>query len=67
MWAEFRRMVERTCLARIDRCGSVENEVTPFGPDPCGVAIVTSEAEGTDRVACIFDKATGKTEPTFAF
>lgn len=68
-WEKFRQMVEEACLAQIEQGGEVQIEVNPFGSASYGVAIVTvtSGGEGTDRMACVVDKATGEAELTAPF
>lgn len=68
-WQQFRQMVMDRCLAQIEQGGEISVEVNPFGSASYGVAIVTvtSGGEGTDRMACIVDKATGAAELTAPF
>jgi hypothetical protein len=52
----------------VTETGTVSVEVNPFGSESFGAAIVTVTAEwGSDRMICIFDKASRKAELTAAF
>lgn len=67
-WEEFRTTVATTCEALVQDPGTVTVEVNPFGSQSYGAAIVTVTADyGTDRMICIYDKATGAAELTAAF
>lgn len=68
-WRKFREAVADACLAQIEQGGDITIEVNPFGSARYGVAIVTvtSGGEGSDRMACIVDKATGEAELTAPF
>ena len=67
-WAEFRAQVETSCRALVNQPGSVAVEVNPFGSERYGVAILTIANGGTsERLACIFDKATEAAELTGPF
>ena len=65
-WDAFRDAVEAACLALVtDHRGQPSVEVNPFGSESYGAAIVTLVAEGeTDRMVCIYDKATKAAEVT---
>lgn len=68
-WAEFRSKVEEACRAQL---GEVEGEaqilVNPFGSESYGAAVVSvASTSGTDRMICIFDKASGIAELTAPF
>lgn len=69
-WEEFRAKVEQECRSLVEAPdgAAVAMDVNPFGSESYGVALVTVDvAEGQDRMACIFDKATGKAELTAPF
>ena len=71
-WDEFRAEVEAACRAAVEGLGqaggAVAVEVNPFGSEHYGVALVTlASAAGTDRLACVLDKATGAAEITAPF
>lgn len=68
-WKEFRAKVEEACRAQL---AEVEGETTilvnPFGSESYGAAVVSvATASGSDRMICIFDKATGAAELTAPF
>ncbi|MGQ0564085.1 MAG: hypothetical protein ACT4OK_03310 [Gemmobacter sp.] len=68
-WAQFRAEVEAACLAILEEPGEITVEVNPFGSQSFGAAIVTatSEGMGTQRMICIYDKATRAAELTAPF
>lgn len=68
-WTAFARAVEDACVALVDFPGAVTVEVNPFGSATYGAALVTvvSEGMGTDRMVCIYHKATGVAELTAPF
>lgn len=67
-WEAFRAEVDAACRALVQDPGEVAVEVNPFGSERFGVALVTLTAEaGTDRLACVFDKATREAELTGPF
>lgn len=67
-WDAFRAEVEAACRALVEGPGEVAVEVNPFGSEHYGVALVTlASAAGTDRMACVLDKATGAAELTAPF
>lgn len=67
-WDEFRENVRTACLALVQKQGTVTIEVNPFGTESYGVAIITVKADwGEDRMACVFDKVTGKAELSASF
>lgn len=71
-WEGFRAEVEAACRAEVEGFGEVGGEVAvdvnPFGSEHYGVALVTLASEaGTDRMACVFDKATRQAELTAPF
>ena len=67
-WEAFRVMVQTTCAALIEDPGRVTVEVSPFGSESYGAALITVTAgTGTDRMICIVDKVTGRTELTAPF
>jgi hypothetical protein len=67
-WSEFRENVRTACLALVREQGTVTIEVNPFGTESYGVAIITVKADwGEDRMACVFDKVTGKAELSASF
>lgn len=67
-WEAFRGEVEAACRALVQDPGEVAVEVNPFGSESYGVALVTLTAEyGTDRMACVFDKASRTAELTGPF
>jgi hypothetical protein len=62
-WAAFRAEVEAACRALVADPGEVSVEVSPFGSESYGAALVTLAApEGTDRMVCVLDKATRRAE-----
>ena len=64
-WEEFRAAVDHSCRALVEAPAqaSVAVEVSPFGSESYGAALVTvGYAEGQDRMICIYDKATAKAE-----
>jgi hypothetical protein len=67
-WVAFRSEVAAACLALVQGPGTARIEVNGFGSESYGVALVmlTSDA-GTDRMICVFDKATGKAELSAPF
>jgi hypothetical protein len=67
-WEEFREDVRAACLALVQVQGTVTIEVNPFGTESYGVALVTVKADwGEDRMACVFDKVSGKAELSASF
>ena len=69
-WGAFREEVRTACEALVEAPADAEvvTEVNPFGSESYGVALVTVTASyGTDRMACVFDKATRRAELTAAF
>ena len=67
-WDAFRAEVDAACRALVQDPGEVAVEVNPFGSESFGVALVTLTAPyGTDRMACVFDKATRAAEITGPF
>lgn len=65
-WKAFRAAVEQSCRALVEAPPSAEVtvEVSPFGSESYGAALVTV---GRDRMICVHDKATGKAELTAPF
>lgn len=65
-WEAHRDAVEAACLALVaDWRGQPSIEVNPWGSESYGAAILTLHSEGeTDRVVCVFDKASGRAEVT---
>ena len=67
-WEAFRAEVDAACRALVEDAGEVGVEVNPFGSESYGAALVTLTTEyGTDRMACILDKATREAEITGPF
>jgi hypothetical protein len=69
-WEEFRAAVDQSCRALVEAPAqaSVAVEVSPFGSESYGAALVTvGYAERKDRMICIYDKATAKAELTAPF
>jgi hypothetical protein len=67
-WDEFRLMVQTTCAALVQDPGTVKIDVNPFGSESFGAALVSvTYPQGTDRMICIVDKATGRAELTAPF
>jgi hypothetical protein len=67
-WVAFRATVGAACLALVKDQGTVSAEVNPFGTQSYGVAIVTLASEaGTDRMVCVYDKASHKAELSASF
>jgi len=67
-WDAFRQKVHEACLAALDASAPADIEVNPFGSEHFGVALVRVAYEGgTDMMACIYDKATGRAELTTPF
>ena len=67
-WAAFRADVEAACRALVQDPGEVAVEVNDFGSEHYGAAIVTLTAGGgSDRMICIYDKATRAAELTAPF
>lgn len=69
-WDAFRAEVASACtaLAEAPADATVQVEVNPFGSQSYGVALVeVTTPAGTDRMACIFDKATRAAELTAPF
>lgn len=66
-WEEFRAEVKAACTALAPSGGALLVEVSPFGSESYGAAIVYQLTEaGLDRYLCIFDKQTQKAELTAA-
>jgi len=62
-WEAFRSEVAATCLALQDAPKNAAVEVSPFGSESYGAAIVTSITDGiVTRQVCIFDKQSHKAE-----
>ena len=62
-WEAFRKDVATACLALVEGPGEKQIEVNPFGSQSYGVAQVDLTAPaGTDRMVCIYDKATKTAE-----
>lgn len=67
-WEEFRSDVRTACEAIAPKGTTVFIEVSPFGSESYGAAIVYQLTEsGLDRYVCIYDKQTQKAEITTAF
>ena len=68
-WAQFRTEVDTACRALLQAPGAVVVEVNPFGSERYGAALVTvaTEALGTERMICIYDKAAKTAELTAPF
>jgi hypothetical protein len=68
-WIAFRAEVEAACMAILEEPGEIVVEVNPFGSQTYGAAIVTvtSQGMGTDRMICVYDKATKAAELTAPF
>lgn len=67
-WEEWRAEVDAACRALVTDPGGIEIEVNPFGSEHYGVAIITLTTQaGSDRMVCIFDKASKEAELTAAF
>ncbi len=67
-WDQFRADVGAACLALVQGPGTAKVEVNPFGSDSYGVAVVTlSSGAGTDRMICVYDKASKKAELSAPF
>ena len=67
-WDEFRDNVRRACRALVPDTPGVRVEVNPFGSEHYGVAIVTvDDGAGTDRMICIYDKASHAAELSSPF
>ena len=64
----FRAEVDAACRALVQDQGEVAVEVNPFGSESFGAALVTLTAEaGTDRMVCVYYKATRTAEITAPF
>lgn len=62
-WETFRTEVRDSCLALAEPLGTAVVEVSPFGSENYGVALVTLETEGAvERRVCVFDKKTKAVE-----
>ena len=62
-WVAFRAEVAAVCLALPDAPKGAAVEVSPFGSESYGAAIVTSITDGVlARQVCIFDKVSHKAE-----
>jgi hypothetical protein len=67
-WEEFRQRVQTACAALVQDPGEVTIEVNPFGSESYGAALVSvATPQATDRMICIVDKVTGRTELTAPF
>lgn len=71
-WSAHRRAVEIACRDAAARAGWDSDrlgiEVNPFGSEHHGVALLTIAGEGgSDRLVCLVEKATGRTELTAPF
>ena len=67
-WDQFRADVGAACLALVQAPGTATVEVNPFGSDSYGVAVVTlTSGAGTDRMICVYDKASKKAELSAPF
>jgi len=67
-WDQFRAEVGAACLALVQGPGTATVEVNPFGSDSYGVAVVTlSSGAGTDRMICVYDKASKTAELSAPF
>ena len=67
-WAQFAADVDAACRALVTDPGTVTISVNPFGSEHYGAAQVTLASDsGTDRMICIYDKATGQAELTAPF
>ncbi len=62
-WVQFRVDVAAACLALVTDPGTATVEVSPFGSESYGVALVTLRgAGGEDRMICVYDKSTARAE-----
>ena len=68
-WAEFRAQVEEACRAQLaEVSGEASIVVNPFGSESYGAAVVSvASGSGSDRMICIYSKATGTAELTAPF
>jgi hypothetical protein len=67
-WEAFRAEVAAACTALVTQEGTITVDVNPFGSESYGAAIVTVTADwGSDRMICIFDKASRAAELTAPF
>ena len=67
-WDTFRQKVHEACLAALEGSAPADIEVNPFGSEHYGVALIRVAYEGgTDMMACIYDKATGRAELSTPF
>ncbi|EPX86324.1 hypothetical protein ruthe_01138 [Rubellimicrobium thermophilum DSM 16684] len=76
-WQDHRLAVEIACREEAARAGwnsdRLTIEVNPFGSETHGVALLTIAGEGgageggSDRLVCLVEKATGRTELTAPF
>ncbi|MBP1807481.1 hypothetical protein [Rubellimicrobium aerolatum] len=68
VWTTSCEEVRAAWLAALDRPGEARVEVNPFGSNRPGVALLAvTQPAGTDRLACVHDKATGRAEFTAPF
>ncbi len=67
-WDAFRQDVRAACRSLAPQEAAVTVEVNPYGSEHYGVAIVTVDTEsGTDRMICIYDKASHAAELSAPF
>ena len=68
VWDEFRQDVRTACRSLVPEKAAVTVEVNPYGSERYGVAIVTVDTgSGTDRMICIYDKASHAAELSAPF
>ena len=62
-WEAFRAEVAAACLGLPDAPGNAAVQVSPFGSESFGAALVTSIVDGVmEQQVCIFDKASRAAE-----
>lgn len=67
-WDEFRQDVRTACRSLAPQEAAVTVEVNPYGSEHYGVAIITVDTgTGTDRMICIYDKASHAAELSAPF
>ncbi len=67
-WDVFRQDVRAACKSLAPEKAAATIEVNPYGSEHYGVAIVTVDTEsGTDRMICIYDKASHAVELSAPF
>lgn len=67
-WDEFRQDVRTACRSLVPEKAVVTVEVNPYGSEHYGVANVTVDTgSGTDRMICIYDKASHAAELSAPF